>query len=94
MTSPLESCPNYAKDRKSAVAHLEDCVEQSREAHSHLAAHIRSIFRDRLSSDVMPRMVATRNQECLRGLRAVDKAYELGKRAEAKFETLISHLSR
>lgn len=36
MTSPLESCPNYAKDRKAALAHLEQCIEQLREAQSHL----------------------------------------------------------
>jgi hypothetical protein len=91
MTSPLESCPNYAKHRKAALAHLEQCIEQLREAQSHLVGHIRSSFRQRLS-DGPPKIVGLRNRECLRQLREVDKAYELGKQAEAKFETLISNL--
>ncbi len=91
MTSPLESCPNYAKDRKAAVAHLEDCVERLRESQSHLVAHLRTVFRQRMS-DAPPRFSRIRNQDCSRHLREVDKAYELGKQAEAKFETLISAL--
>lgn len=93
MTSPLESCPNHRKDRKTSIAHMEDCVESLREAQSHLVAHLRSIYRDDLSADVPPRTQRQSNQECLRRLREIDKAYELSKQAEAKFETLISSLA-
>ena len=93
MTSPLENCPNYKKDRKAALAHLEDSIESLREAQSHLVAHLRSIFRERLSQDWPPRLERQRNQECLRRLREIDRAYELSKQAEAKFETLISNLA-
>jgi hypothetical protein len=93
MTSPLENCPNHRKDRKASIAHLEDCVESLREAQSHLVAHLRSILRELLSEDWPPRAQRQRTQECLRHLRETDKAYELSKQAEAKFETLISHLS-
>ncbi len=93
MTSPLQNCPNHRKDRKASIAHMEDCVESLREAQSHLVAHLRSISREDLSEDWPPKMERQRNQEGLRRLREIDKAYELGKQAEAKFETLLSSLA-
>lgn len=93
MTSPLQNCPNHRKDRRASIAHLEECVQSFREAQSHLVAHLRSINREDLSADGHPRTQRQRNQENQRRLREIDKAYELGKQAEAKFETLISNLT-
>lgn len=92
MTSSLENCPNHRKDLKIALAHLEDCVNGLREAQLHLVAHLRSIFRERMYG-APPQLVRQRNQECLRCLREIDKAYELSKQAETKFEMLLSRLS-
>lgn len=91
MASVLEGCPDYRNDRKAALAHLEESFRRYQEAQLHLVNYLRSIFRG-FRSDGTLRMVRQAARERLHHLREVDKAYELSRRAEAKFEALVFHL--
>jgi hypothetical protein len=89
MKNPLENCPLGLQSPTPGEDHVLSCVEEHRAAAAHLVAHLREALRRRSNYPVFER---ERRQHPLL-LRQLERAHEVSKEADAKFESLISRLA-
>jgi hypothetical protein len=85
MKNPLENCPLGSQTLSLKADHLMSCIDEHRAAAAHLAAHLREIVKGRTcvaASAELRRLYQT--------LRDIERAHEMSRIAETKFESLIA----
>lgn len=83
MKNALETC---ATPTKPSEAHIQGCQDQQRQAMDHLIAHIRQRI-----AEVSATAFADSLRECNSRRKQLEKALELYKQADTKFQILIDH---
>lgn len=83
MKNALENCPSPAKP---SIDHIQGCQDQQRQAMDHLIAHLRQSITE--SSDLL---ITDPRRECSRQQKQLERAFELYKQADTKFQILIDH---
>ena len=82
--SALSDCPTGPGQFESAISHLKDCISRHHEAAAHIAEHLRESVRRSAARCFI------KQRELRSALKEIERALELSKVAEAKFEALFS----